>query len=575
MVINRYSRLVMLPLLAGLLSSGGCGLGLGYIDIEDVEPEGKISFRIENGTTGDAEVTILVTVPQADSETDQLQGDEFGDGDGGLDLSAAQVVTSNPEAIVRLPGGGVTTGELSCGQMITISAVAGFGSSTTVQFTGAGTGTPGFDSGSVGLTGERFLIPDTDYVCGDTIVIQIEATDWGNLEVVAEGAPLPDPIIPPDEDGDDGDGDDGNDTPPSTPVVMFRLENATATPADITITSTSTGTSAGTSDDSGSAGSQDGDQEDTQGADEGDSIPEDTSTSTSVRTPAGEFTTGQIACGEIFTVRALMGDEDASSVLFTGDGTGTAGFDSASIGFDGERLLVFPDHYACGETIVIRIADDGSGIGQSTSTVPLGTVNVFSSGMTLPDPDLPDPDQPDDEEDEEEQEITVQIVNQTGSTIQVNFASGNGTLASSGGVDVSDEFDVRVLPDTTSIGTTTCAQEFVVAAAHLEATSSTLSDEEGGGSIFTGGGGANYHGVVLTGDGTGTEGFDEESIAVTRGRLFQLGEHFSCGSTIIVTVTATNNQLEYDEEGELVLDEFGNPTIKYNIGTGTVTVESF
>ena len=83
-----------------------------------------------------------------------------------------------------------------------------------------------------------------------------------------------------------------------------------------------------------------------------------------------------------------------------------------------------------------------------------------------------------------------------------------------------------------------------------------------------------YRIAVLGGDGTGTEGFDSSSIAVVRGRLLQLGTHFECGDVITVTITATNNQIAYDEEGNPVTDEYGNPTIKYNVGLGFVTVTS-
>lgn len=41
---------------------------------------------------------------------------------------------------------------------------------------------------------------------------------------------------------------------------------------------------------------------------------------------------------------------------------------------------------------------------------------------------------------------------------------------------------------------------------------------------------------------------------------------------ITVTITATNNQLRLDDEGNPVTDEFGNPQINYNVGNGFVTV---
>ncbi len=37
-------------------------------------------------------------------------------------------------------------------------------------------------------------------------------------------------------------------------------------------------------------------------------------------------------------------------------------------------------------------------------------------------------------------------------------------------------------------------------------------------------------------------------------------------------VTATNNQIKLDDEGNIELDDFGNPTIQYNVGWGQVVV---
>jgi|GEM_PF-2211010 len=76
--------------------------------------------------------------------------------------------------------------------------------------------------------------------------------------------------------------------------------------------------------------------------------------------------------------------------------------------------------------------------------------------------------------------------------------------------------------------------------------------------------------IQLTGDGTGTEGFDSNSIAIIRGGLFQQGIHFDCGDTITVMVTATNNQFKRDADGFIELDDFGNPTIQYNVGSAEV-----
>ena len=110
----------------------------------------------------------------------------------------------------------------------------------------------------------------------------------------------------------------------------------------------------------------------------------------------------------------------------------------------------------------------------------------------------------------------------------------------------------------------------MIAASHLESTGTTYA--QGGVDIFEGGGNVNFHAVVLAGDGTGTEGFDSNSIAVARGRLFQLGIHFNCGDTITVIVTATNNRIKVDDLGLPVLDEAGDPQIHYGVGEGNVYI---
>ena len=347
-------------------------------------------------------------------------------------------------------------------------------------------------------------------------------------------------------------------SPPGVAVpntkISFRLENATATDAEFSISPVE-----------GDSG------------EEGDDATGGEGTSESIRVPAGAYSGGEVACGSTYVVSASMGDDQTNVAVLTGDGTGTLGFDSSSIGLDGERLLAFSDHYNCGDTIVVRITDDGSGIGLSTAETAQGAITVYDAGQDIPNPELPDLDE---EVDEQEggtnaaESVELTIVNDTESTVQINFATGNGSLAESVGVDVTSEFDVRVPPATTSAGIGLCAQEYIIAAAHLESTGTTYAGGGGDEALFEGGGNVNYHGIVLSGDGTGTEGFDSSSIAVTRGRLFVLDMHFVCGDSITVRITATNNQLETDENGDVVLDEFGDPTVRYGIGNGVVTVST-
>lgn len=493
------------------------GCKLGYVDLS---PTGTVAFRIENGTAGSAEVRIVVT---ASGEGQSSIG--AADGSGDVVSSAGSAATT--DTVIRVDGGRYSSGELPCGELITISVVSGEDTTTVVALDGDGSGTVGFDSGSVGLGGERFLGLGIHFSCGATILVKILSETAGTLDIVAVGETLPPPLTSSDAAPDSND--------PST--VTFRLENATATAADISIAF-----------DGGGPSSDPG--------------------PTSIRIPAGEFSEGDIVCGQTYVVSAIIDDDADTPVVFSGDGTGTLGFDGASVGPSGQRLLVFGNHYTCGETVVVRITDDGSGIGASTSDTPLGQINVFSNGDSVPAPDLPDPDEAGG--DTGVMDVTIIVVNDVESTIQLNVASGNGNLAETGGVDVTDEFDVRVSPFTTTVGTVACPQEFVLAAAHLEPLKTTFGSDDG--SIFTGDGANNFHGIVLTGDGTGTAGFDEESIAVDRGRLLQLNTHFQCGDTITITIDATNNQFKFDSEGNLVTDVSGNPELNYGTGSGRVTV---
>ncbi len=510
--IRHATKVALLPALLVIVLPfvlpAGCGLG--YIDIV---PEETMTLRVENGTPDGVSITVTVEGPEI-TESEDTDADK-----------------TSSDTVIYVLGGNTSVGSVPCDETITIAAVMSDSSSTAVAFSGDGTGTPGFDSGSVGASGQRHLIRDTHFTCADSILIQLSSSGSGTVVVVEEGESFPDPVTTSDET------DPTEGSEPAT--VRLQLENATATAADVTIAT-------GTSEEEG-----------------------ETTTGQPVRVPAGQYTTGEVACGADYVISGTMAGDDSAALLFSGDGTGTAGFDSASVGLDGERLLAFLEHYACGETVVIRIEDDGSGIGSSTSETPLGTVAVYAANETVPEPDLPDPDDETPVTDAAD-EVTLVIVNAVESTIQINFATGNGSLADTGGTDISSSTDVRVPPGSTSFGTGSCAQEYMIAGAHLETTGTTYS--EGGGDIFEGGGSVNFHGIVFTGDGTGTEGFDGNSIAVSRGRLFQLGTHFECGDTITVTVTATNNQVKVDEDGVAEVDEYGEPTIGYGVGTGTVSV---
>ncbi|MGB0715773.1 MAG: hypothetical protein ACPGXK_07840 [Phycisphaerae bacterium] len=288
---------------------------------------------------------------------------------------------------------------------------------------------------------------------------------------------------------------------------------------------------------------------------------------------SGDVTEGSIVCHEQVTVTAT--NAVSENLILSGEGTGTPGFDSGSTGQSGERFLLFGEHFVCEDTLVLQLA-----------TSQDGSVSVVSAGEAFPEPltDVTDESSPDGlsdsgeggdmvdapEESAEDADLLMQVVNATESTIQINFAAGDGNLTEGGSAAIVDEFDVRIPPFTSTTGPAVCAVEYIVAASHLESTGTTFS--EGNGDIFNGAGNVTFHGVVLTGDGTGTEGFDSNTIAVTRGRLLQRGTHYVCGDDVVVTVSATNNQIQLDEEGDPVLDDFGNPTIQYNVGTGTIVV---
>lgn len=296
---------------------------------------------------------------------------------------------------------------------------------------------------------------------------------------------------------------------------------------------------------------------------------------TDVLISGGSETVGTIPCGNVITVVAGAPGGLATTIVLSGAGTGTPGFDSGSVGANGERFLLRGTHFACGDTVVVQVLSANSG--QVVVVEPGEDVPSLDALPAGPDsPDTTDSDDPADSPGtvpiDQSAEVMLIVVNAVESTVQVNFATGSGTLASSGGVDVSSEIDVRVPPGATTVGSGVCAEEYIIAAAHLEATGSTFTS--GGTEIFESGGNINFHGVSLTGDGTGTEGFDGNSLAVSRGRLFQRGIHFECGDVITVAITATNNQFRFDDEGMIVLDTFGNPTIQYNVGFGQVTVTS-
>jgi len=465
----------------------GYGCGLGYL--EPSAPAESLTVRIENRSENDVDITV-VSSPIENQEEDAPDAELPLEGES--ELRQAQIAL-NSEATIRVAAGAVTLGAIRCDAKVRISAVVADNFLSTVTLMGDGTGTTGFDSGSIGLQGERVLFNSLDFECADTILVRVTSDDGGEVRVVRPDEPFPGPL-----NGD-----------PSAPQgeLTFRLENATASDANVLITGIAT---------------------------DGRSPPDPVQ----VLVPAGEFTSGAVACGFTYRIEGTIAGT-VDNIIFDGDGTGTEGFDSGSVGQFGERFLVQFVHYGCGQTVVVAVTDDGSGVGSSVSETPIGAVTVYNPGE-LPPPDLGPPDEGGDEGDPPAEQVRVSIRNQTGAFVQVSFTSGTGS-----GDDPS--VDVRVPPLATSEGRLDCAQRFTIGAHHLE----DADSNEGSG----------FHTVILLGDGTGAEGFDGNNVGTDNTRTLKLDEHYQCGDLIEISIESTGNSVDPDS-GDLI----------YGIGSGTVDV---
>ncbi len=82
--------------------------------------------------------------------------------------------------------------------------------------------------------------------------------------------------------------------------------------------------------------------------------------------------------------------------------------------------------------MVVRLVDDGSGLGSSTSEGAAGIIQVFAASETVPAPALPEPGEIDAIDTAET--VSIVVINDVESTIQVNFATGSGTAVLSGEV---------------------------------------------------------------------------------------------------------------------------------------------
>jgi hypothetical protein len=250
------------------------------------------------------------------------------------------------EAEVRVPGYSVSEGRLACGPAVQV-VITVDGADATVLLAGDGSGTPHFDSGSVGEDGKRYLILGRDFRCGEAVVLRVDrdgtsagsdsASATGRVAVVTAGMDSPfDEIVNPgtgQTGGDDGGTDGGDGGTPSEPdPVIVRLTNTTN---DFIRLSVQSG--------AGSLGRE-----------------------TNVFVPPLGESAGEVDCADSYTLTgysltttALTGLVEQVLTVLTGAGTGATDFDSGSIGQQGQRVLQASVHFNCGDSIEVNITDAG------------------------------------------------------------------------------------------------------------------------------------------------------------------------------------------------------------------------
>ncbi|MCG3129413.1 MAG: hypothetical protein FLDDKLPJ_00140 [Phycisphaerae bacterium] len=495
-------NLLNAPLAMMLLTIAGTGLagcGLGYLDEDDLPSE--VAVRIENASDEDIFVTLDAAENSGDAGSDGMtpQG-ESGDATARVKSGGLAAKTS----VIRVPPHSSSLGTVTCGEGLSVVAEVGDIGGIPVTLAGVGAGADGFDEGSLGLEGERLLVPGVHFACSDTLIVRIGAGLSGEIERVPEGVELPEPDV-----GDDGGSNDNVDdgSGSADQAVGFRLQNATDSAVEFVI--------APVDEDGEEAGEE-----------------------TVIRVPARQFSSGMAACGPTYVVSATVPSPSVVvPVTLLGAGSGTPGFDGGSVGEEGERILAFSEHYGCGDAIVATLTSDGGASSGDGGAVGSGTVEVYASGESIPDPDLGDEDGGDDGS----ARLVVAIRNETESFVQVRLTPEAG---SSAGTAV----DVRLPPAGTSTGELACADSYTVAAFHLESADSTA--EEG------------FHTIVLTGAGTGTEGFDGDNVGTDNTRQVLVGTHLTCDAVLVITLSATNNAVD-PESGETT----------FGIGDGVLAVE--
>jgi hypothetical protein len=310
----------------------------------------------------------------------------------------------------------------------------------------------------------------------------------------------------------------------SAAVVNFRIENATGSDSDVTLSLSNRTAEDGSTDQTGV------DSEAKLLAAQlitASDLPADVV----VRVPAGSFSEGTLVCGDDLVISAMTGNNLSQPVVFTGDGAGTTGFDEGSVGAEGERRLSQGLHYGCSDAVIIRIEGDGGGLGASTGT---GSVAVYPADDIPPVGFLPEVDgngsgsgggddssgdnSGESQDGSDVDTVMATIDNQTGSGIQVEYLVGTGDS------DTDKRISVAVLPFSQANGTLDCARLITVTALILESDTGMVGAEP------------TLYQVTLFGVGTGTIGFDEPTIGPGNSRYLVLDEHFHCGETLLLTI---------------------------------------
>lgn len=394
-------------LFVGVTVSGGCA---GFFEQPDNQST-PVNFRVENAASSFVEVTITVANEETeDTESDSTESGRSSSGNtalageepAGRDVPSADIPvapaaegeadsdtseTESPEiefvtigvedppppkddqyihvkdaslvskevvseGTVRVSPQAYSDGVVSCGDQITITAILGESTTANVLLEGGGTGIAGFDEGSVGTEGERLFLHTVHFECGDTLVLRIDDSGSGWIEVYESGTTPPEPTFGADSTVD-----------PEADLLEFRVSNLTGSFVELEILDKPV---------SGGASDETATEEETASVDNG----------VKIRVPPGFLTTGVVSCGsQVILVGTIVlpsvetaSDDEFNHAVLTGVGTGTANFDENSVGTEAyQRLLLESIHYECGDVIQIEFTNDGNPTGEEPT---VGSANV-------------------------------------------------------------------------------------------------------------------------------------------------------------------------------------------------------